>query len=193
MLKKLAAAIVIVSALTVGLLVLALMTVLGGRTFRAPSESMLPTIRVGERLMTTKVSEPGRGDIVVLNPPAGAEKNVCGVRVPANGACPRATPERSKVNFIKRVAAVAGDRLSIRGGRTVIDGEVQEEPYIRADRDCPACNLPDEITVPRGHVFVMGDNRGASADSREWGPVPEDAVLGKVRLRYWPPSRAGTP
>lgn len=163
----------------------------GGRAFRAPSASMSPTIEVGERFITTKTSEPQRGDLVVFKPPAGADENTCGVRRPARSACPKGTPGQSEVSFIKRVVAVEGDRVAIRGGRVVLDGQVQDEPYLRPSPDCGVCNLPREITVPAGHFFAVGDNRGESADSREWGPVPDNAIVGEVRLRYWPPGRAG--
>jgi len=83
--------------------------------------------------------------------------------------------------------------VSVRGGRVFINGERQVEGYIRPDDECGICNLPTPITIPSGHLFVMGDNRGESADSREWGPVPTDAVIGKVQLRYWPPGSFGVP
>ncbi len=70
---------------------------------------------------------------------------------------------------------------------------MQREPHARKDAECQACNLPREITVPAGHVFVMGDNRGASDDSRLWGPVRVGAVEGEVRLRYWPLDALGGP
>ena len=196
MLKRLGMTVLLVLALVLGVLGVALIGahfLLGGQAYRMPSETMLPTIVVGERLITTKASEPGRGDIVAFHPPSGAEDGECGTRRPPDSACPRPTRERLEMSFIQRVVAVGGDRVSVRGGRAVIDGKVQDEPYIRSDRGCPICDLPREVTVPRDHVFVMGDNRGASSDSREWGPVHEDAVVGKVRLRYWPPSSVGTP
>jgi signal peptidase I len=167
--------------------------VLDGRAYRVPSEAMLPTIELGERVVTTKTSEPARGDIIVFKAPAGAVTNTCGVQHSERSACPAPTAGRSDVNFIKRVVAVGGDRLAIRGGRVHIDGRAEREPYARLDGGCPACNLPEEITIPEGHYFMLGDNRGASADSRDWGPVPEAWVLGEVRLRYWPPGRIGAP
>jgi signal peptidase I len=97
------------------------------------------------------------------------------------------------VSFIKRVVAVEGDRLSVRGGRVYIDGRPEREPYARLDEGCPTCNHPEEITIPEDHYFMMGDNRGASADSRDWGPVPEEWIAGEVRLRYWPPGRIWLP
>jgi signal peptidase I len=167
--------------------------VLDGRAYRVPSEAMLPTVELGDRVITTKTSGAARGDIVVFKPPAGADSNVCGVQHAERSACPAPTDGRSDTNFIKRVVAVGGDRLSVRGGRVYINGRPQREPYARLDDACPICNLPQDITIPDDHYFMMGDNRGASADSREWGPVPEKWIIGEVRLRYWPPGRIGSP
>ena len=91
------------------------------------------------------------------------------------------------------MVARGGDRVAIRGGRVVLNGRLQREGYIRPDRDCRLCNRPRPVRVPTGRLFVLGDNRGQSVDSREWGPVSEDAVVGRVRFRYWPPSEIGSP
>ncbi|MDP8944125.1 MAG: signal peptidase I [Actinomycetota bacterium] len=166
------------------------------KPFRIPSESMEPTLDVGQRVLVNRVSgrfsEPDRGDVVVFKPPVGADEDQCGVDHPADEACPRPTPRRSDTNFIKRVVGLPGDRLKVIGGQVYIDGRPQREPFVRPDRGCPICNLPREITVPAGHFFMMGDNRGASADSREWGPVPEDWVIGDAFFTYWPPRRIGS-
>ena len=86
------------------------------KPFRIPSESMVPTLEVGQRVLVDRVSfrfsDPDRGDIVVFKPPAGADSNVCGVEHSSDSACPAPTPERSDTNFIKRVVAVPGDRLT---------------------------------------------------------------------------------
>ena len=67
-----------------------------------------------------------------------------------------------------------------------------KEPFARLDDSCLSCNLPQEITIPKDHYYMMGDNRGASADSREWGPVPEKWMIGQAFVTYWPPKRIGT-
>jgi signal peptidase I len=138
------------------------------------------------------VGSPERGDIVVFKPPRGADSNVCGVEVSDRQACPKPTPERSDTNFIKRVVGLPGDRISIVGGRVQVNGRLLDEPYIRPDDNCGICNLPVEIRVPPDHFFMMGDNRGASADSREWGPVRREWLIGQARVTYWPPGRVGT-
>jgi signal peptidase I len=165
------------------------------KPFRIPSESMVPTLDIGQRVLVDRVtksfSDYGRGDILVFKPPAGADTNSCGVRPPSESACPRPTDNRSDTNFIKRVVAVGGDRLKVRGGAVYLNGERQMEPYARLDAGCGICNLPREITIPKGYYFMMGDNRGASADSREWGPIPKDWVIGQAFATYWPPGKVG--
>ena len=81
---------------------------------------MVPTLAVGQRVLVDRVtlrfSDPQRGDVMVFKPPQGADENVCGGRHPEGTACAKPTEERSDTNFIKRVVAVGGDRLSVRGG-----------------------------------------------------------------------------
>ena len=165
------------------------------KPFRIPSESMVPTLEIGQRVLVDRVtknfSDYDRDDVLVFKPPAGADTNSCGVRHSPEAACPRPTADRSDTNFIKRVVGVGGDRLSVRGGRVYINGKGLKEPYARLDDTCPICNLPREITIPKGYYFMMGDNRGASADSREWGPIPKDWVIGQAFATYWPPNRIG--
>jgi signal peptidase I len=166
------------------------------KPFRIPSESMEPTLDVGQRVLVDRVtyrfSKPDRGDIVVFKPPKGADDNVCGVRHSSDTACPRPTSARSNTNFIKRVVAVGGDHLKVMGGRVFVNGKRQKESFIRPDSQCGICNLPGEITIPKGYYFMMGDNRGESADSREWGPIPKKWMIGKGFATYWPPGRVGT-
>jgi signal peptidase I len=165
------------------------------KPFRIPSESMVPTLEIGQRVLVDRVSfrfgDPDRGDIVVFKPPAGSETNSCGVQHPGDTACPEPTPERSDTNFIKRVVGLPGERLKVIDGIVYINGRRQDEPYARPDAECGICNLPGEITIPEDHYFMMGDNRGASADSREWGPVPKKWMIGKAFMTYWPPNRIG--
>ena len=167
------------------------------KPFRIPSESMVPTLAVGQRVLVDRVGthfgEPGRGDVMVFKPPKGADESACGVSHPEDSPCPKHTAARSDVNFIKRVVGLPGDRLSVRRGRVYINGKLQKEPFIRPDAGCSICNEPRPITIPKGEYYMMGDNRGESADSREWGPVPETWFIGKAFFTYWPPNRIGTP
>jgi signal peptidase I len=168
------------------------------KPFRIPSESMVPTLEIGQRVLVDRLSarfgEPERGDVMVFKPPQGADENRCGVEHSDDSPCPRGTNDKSDMNFIKRVVAVEGDRIAIKRGRVYINGELQrkEAEFIRPDAGCPTCNLPQEITIPKDSVYMMGDNRGESADSREWGPVPTDWLIGEARVTYWPPGRIGT-
>jgi signal peptidase I len=165
------------------------------KPFRIPSESMVPTLEIGQRVLVDRVSfrfgDPDRGDIVVFKPPAGSDNNSCGVQHSGDSACPRPTDDRSDTNFIKRVVGLPGERLKVIDGAVYINGRRQDEDFARLDSSCEICNLPVEITIPEGHYFMMGDNRGASADSREWGPVPKKWMIGKAFMTYWPPNRIG--
>jgi signal peptidase I len=166
------------------------------KPFRIPSESMVPTLEINQRVLVDRVSfrfsDPHRGDIVVFKPPKGADLNTCGAERPDNQACPEPTPDKSDTNFIKRVVGEPGDRLSVRRGIVYIDGKKLEEDYVSPSTDCATCNLEKEITIPADHYFMMGDNRGESADSREWGPVPKKWIIGNAFATYWPPRKIGT-
>ena len=165
------------------------------KPFRIPSASMEPTLDIGQRVLVSRVnyhfSDPDRGDVVVFKPPKGADENMCGAPRQPQRACAKSTPGKSKENFIKRIVAVPGDRLKVLRGRVYIDGKLQKEPYIRPDETCDICELPREIVIPPDHFFMMGDNRGESADSRYWGPVPRDNLIGQAFFTYWPPKRIG--
>jgi signal peptidase I len=165
------------------------------KPFRIPSESMVPTLEIGQRVLVDRVSfrfsDPDRGDIIVFKPPAGADTNTCGVRHSSDTACPEPTKERSDTNFIKRVVGLPGDRLKVLKGEVYINGRRQKDDFARLDATCDICNLPGEITIPKDHYFMMGDNRGESADSRFWGPVPKSWIIGKAFMTYWPPGRIG--
>jgi signal peptidase I len=168
------------------------------KPFRIPSASMVPTLEINQRVLVDRVSfrfsDPHRGDIVVFKPPKGADPtlNSCGIEHPVSQACPKPTSTKSDTNFIKRVVGEPGDKLSVRRGRVYIDGKEQDEPFARFSTDCPTCNLEKPITIPEDHYFMMGDNRGESADSREWGPVPKKWIIGNAFATYWPPKRIGT-
>lgn len=167
------------------------------KPYQIPSESMEPTLDVGQRVLVNRFiyhfQDPKTGDIVVFHPPAGADRGVeCGVRQRPGEACPRPTPEESSQNFIKRIVAGPGDKLSIRDGHPVVNGKlIADEPFITPCGGGPPCDMPRTITIPPDHYFMMGDNRGASDDSRFWGPVPRDWIIGKAFATYWPPDRVG--
>lgn len=134
-----------------------------------PSESMLPTLEVWDRILVNKLadnfSEPDRGDIVVFESPA----------------------ESSEL-LIKRAVGLPGETLELREGELYINGEFVEEPYVNPAAP-PVSFGP--VRIPEDHYFFMGDNRGNSTDSRVYGPVSEEALIGDALLRFWPPGRIG--
>jgi signal peptidase I len=182
----------VVALMPVAVFVLATQVVgsLWFKPYRVPSTSMVPTIDVGDRVLADRHDHSPRvGDIVIAHPPVGALEDRCAA--PKRGApCGRATPELSDVNFIKRVVAGPGDTVAFRHGIVIRNGRAADEPYARGCGDQP-CELPTAITVPAGSWFLAGDDRGASDDSRFWGPVPTAAITGVVKYRYWPLKRAG--
>jgi signal peptidase I len=177
------------------LLLVIVFAVLGFRPYRTPSGSMEPTLQRGDRFVVANSSHPKRGDIVVLHPPAGELQSACGVRRHPGAICPRPSgPTNEGLSLVERVVALPGDRVSIRRGRMVLAGRPQRERYVRVNQPaCDACNLPRTVAIPSGHVLTLGDNRAASDDGRYWGPVDEAAIVGRVRLRYWPLSNFGSP
>jgi signal peptidase I len=167
------------------------------KPYQIPSESMEPTLDVGQRVLVNRFvyhfKDPKIGDVVVFHPPTGADNGTeCGVNAGAREACPRPTETESEQNFIKRIVAGPGDEFSVRNGHPVVNGvEKTDEPYINPCGSAPACNLSKTITIPPDMYFMMGDNRGASDDSRFWGPVPRDWIIGEAFATYWPPDRIG--
>jgi signal peptidase I len=167
------------------------------KPYKIPSPSMMPTLVEGQRVFVDRLSDhfsnPQRGQIVVFHPPAGATRpagqELCGVPRREDQICPRPTPGKADVTYIKRVMGVPGDRIEVRGGHVIRNGRAVAEPYARMC-DAPICNLP-EYMVPKGSYFMMGDNRGDSSDSRFWGAVPRSYVIGRAFATYWPPKRIG--
>lgn len=144
-------------AIAVVLAVLARMAV---RLCTIPSTSMTPTLQVGDLIVVTRyVGEPSRGDVVVFRAP-GHEHDL----------------------VVKRVIATPGDLIDARLGRVRIGGHTLAEPYLLDQAQSGAI---DAQLVPSGCYFVMGDNRGDSFDSRNWGVLPRDLIVGRARLILW--------
>lgn len=153
---------IIAAALVAALLVKAFLF----QPFYIPSESMEPTLRKNDRLLVNKLSrDPGRGDIVVFERP------------------PNEAATSFNKDLVKRVVAVAGDTVEGRDGAVVVNGRKVDEPYLAPGTTTSA--FPP-TAVPAGHVWVMGDNRGNSQDSRVFGPVDKDLVVGRAFVRFWP-------
>jgi signal peptidase I len=171
------------------------------KPYQIPSGSMEPTLDIHQRILVNRFiyhfTSPSTGDVVVFHPPVGADDSTaqdCAVQVNASEEiCPEALPEQSKDTFVKRIVAGPGDTISVKDGIPIVNGK-PEEPDGYEIMPCAGgsgCNMPKEITVPEGHYFMMGDNRGQSFDSRFWGPLPEDWLIGKAFGTYWPPNRIG--
>jgi signal peptidase I len=167
------------------------------KPYRIPSPSMEPTLTVGQRVLTNRlINHPSVGDIVVFHPPRGADpaEPVCGNPTQGVGhpqPCNRPTPGESTQTFIKRVVGGPGDMLRILGGHVYRNGVREKDSYVEPCGGDSSCTFPKSIVVPPGDYFMMGDNRGASDDSRFWGPVPDKWVIGVAFFTYWPPDRIG--
>lgn len=176
------------------------------KPYRIPSESMVPTLEIGQRVLVNRIgnrfNDPQVGEVVVFHPPGPANgegagrgpNGQCGVDHGGGRPCPEAAPEKADVNFIKRVVAGPGDTIAIQGGHVILNGVSQankEAEYINPCRPGDECDFPTPITIPPDHWFMMGDNRGQSDDSRFWGPVPKEWIIGNAFATYWPPGRLG--
>jgi signal peptidase I len=166
------------------------------KPYRIPSPSMVPTLVPGQRVLVNRIgerfSDPKVGDVLVFHPPTGAEQeDMCGAPKPENQVCLKPTSRHADVNFIKRVVAGPGDTLAIRDGRVILNGKRQKEPFTEPCGGSNGCTFTKTVTIPAGHYFMMGDNRGASDDSRFWGPVPREWIIGGAFATYWPPKRLG--
>jgi signal peptidase I len=168
------------------------------KPYRIPSPSMVPTLDVGQRVLTNRlVNHPSVGDIVVFHPPHGADFQdpVCGSSREGNGTpqpCGEPTPQESTQTFIKRVVGGPGDTISIVDGHVYRNGVRQKDSYIiKCSPGTSACNFRTPIKIPPGDYFMMGDNRPDSEDSRYWGPVPDKWIIGVAFFTYWPPDRIG--
>lgn len=153
------------------------------QAFFIPSQSMETTLDVGDRVLVNKLSyrlhEVNRGDIVVFERPEAEATD--GIK-----------------DLIKRVIALPGERLVIRDNTIFIDGKRLEEPYLdpgTVTTNGPAspwrCTDEEPCVIPEGEVWVMGDNRPNSRDSRYFGPIDEDAIVGRAFVRIWPLDRLG--
>ena len=137
------------------------------QAFFIPSLSMFPTLHKDDRVLVNKLSydlhEVNRGDVIVFE---------------------RLPDQRGDIkDLIKRVVALAGDQVEARDGALYVNDAPVDEPYLAPGVE--TSNL-DAQTVPAGHVFVLGDNRGDSRDSRFFGPLPEELIIGRAFVKVWP-------
>ena len=137
--------------------------------FLIPRNSMAPTLTSGDRILANKLASyyrsPQRGELIVF-----------------------VTPDEHAVLYTKRVIALEGDTIAIDQDEVRVNGTPLEEPYVQYNAPAPPLerlhHLPT-MKVPAGHVFVLGDNRWQSQDSRFLGPIPQENIIGLVRLRFW--------
>ncbi|MFD7918607.1 signal peptidase I [Streptomyces sp. NPDC059740] len=189
--------------LAVVVVLVLLLAVFVAQPFVIPSTSMENTLRTGDRVLVNKVSyrfggTPRRGDVVVFDGtdsfvPAGAAENAVTRAVHGVGAVLGLGSDDT--TFVKRVVGVGGDRVTCcdRGGRITVNGRPLRERYLYPG------NVPSsvrfDVVVPEGKLWVMGDHRARSSDSRAHlgdpggGMVPVDRVVGRADLIVWPPSR----
>ncbi len=160
------------------------------QAFFIPSGSMIPQLNVGDRVVVSKIAyrihDPNRGDIVVFDAPNQPDvkddrplpnKIVKGILESIGLSTP------STEEYIKRVIALPGERVEGRGGRVFVDGRELVEPYLPqgpTTRDFPP------VVLGEGQLWVMGDNRENSSDSRVFGPIPESDVVGRAFVKLWP-------
>ncbi len=138
--------------------------------------SMEPTFTTGDYIITSKITykfrSPQRGDVIVFK-----------------------APKNPDIDYIKRIIGLPKDKIVIQSGKVFVNDYLLGEPYISAttnlwDGGFVKDSVP--VTVPDNEIFVMGDNRPRSSDSREFGPVPLDSIIGYVFFRYYPSNKAGT-
>jgi signal peptidase I len=187
--RALGCAFEVVETLVLTLLIYLVIHNFVAQPFEVQQSSMVPTIVNGEYILidklTTRFDGYHYGDVIVFNPPSGSG-------LATNG-----------VPFIKRIIGMPGDTVTLENGRVFItrpgSSPVRiEEPYVVTEADgSTAPTLPRDVEqttewlVPDGSFFVMGDNRPDSQDSRAFGPIGEDLILGRAWLRYFPLERIG--
>lgn len=137
--------------------------------------SMEPTFESGDYILTSKITyklhDPEQNDVVVFK-----------------------SPQNPEIDFIKRVIALRGQKIKVINNEVFVNGEILQEPYISAPTTLFEGGFIQngiELTVPDGYLFVMGDNRPRSSDSRDFGFIPIKNVIGKVFFRYFPPQKIG--
>jgi signal peptidase I len=169
------------------------------KPYRVPTPSMVPTLLPGDRVLADRLTldfgTPHRFQIVVFHPPHCTAPNSDGM-----GVC--TSPDRTfrdglaGTTFIKRVIGLPGETLWSQDGKIWVQDAGKpkfslDEPYVNDHQEVAGRAL-QRVEIPKGYYLLMGDNRGISDDSRDWGLEPRDGIIGVARARYWPIRRIGT-
>jgi signal peptidase I len=169
MLRKKSAFLELLESIIIAIILASLIRLFLFQPFYIPSGSMEPALIPGDRIIVNKLvyrfSEPERGDVIVFRYPLNQNKD-----------------------YIKRIVAMGGERIQVVDSRLLINNQLTAEPYLP-----PALIYNDfgPVDVPPGTYFVLGDNRNNSQDSRIWGPLPRDYVVGEAVVIFWPLNRFG--
>jgi signal peptidase I len=157
----------IVQALALAVVISVVLNLFVVQVTEVRQKSMESTLEQNDRVLVSKLDYrfgvPQRGDIIVFNP-----------------------PNDSSIPYVKRVIAVGGETIDLRDGKVFVNGKLVEVPQATGNTLPQAPQITYPFTVPAGDVFVLGDNRLFSSDSRTFGPVPVPSIIGKVILRFWP-------
>ncbi|MCG1022890.1 signal peptidase I [Sutcliffiella horikoshii] len=189
-------------ACVIGLFFAFLVSALIVQPFTVKGSSMEPTLtgedvwahkEEGDKVLIFKSGymlglEPKYNDIVVIDSRVDRGRNLADNFKESPLVSTLLKEQQGNNYWIKRVIGVEGDKIEYRGGTVYRNGEELEEAYIQEEMLYPF----DEVIVPKDHVFVMGDNRNDSRDSREIGSIPKENVMGKVVLRYYPFNKLNT-
>jgi signal peptidase I len=169
------------------------------KPYRVPTPSMVPTLLPGDRVLADRLTldfgTPHRFQIVVFHPPHCSDGHSDGM-----GVC--TSPDRTfrdglaGTTFIKRVIGLPGETVWSQDGKIWVQDAGKpkfslDEPYVNDHQEVAGRAL-QRVVIPKGYYLLMGDNRGISDDSRDWGLEPRDGIIGVARARYWPIRRIGT-
>jgi len=157
----------VLESVIIAVLLAVLIKVFLFQNFIIPSESMVPTLQIGDTIyinkLTYKFSDPQRGDVIVFKYPVDPKRD-----------------------FVKRVIGLPGETVQVKNSKVLVDAKEIDQPYLPQGLKYGDYG---PFKIPRGEYFVMGDNRSNSSDSRVWGTLPRENILGKAMFIYWPVKR----
>jgi signal peptidase I len=162
----------LIETLLLALIVFVVVQLFIAQPYQVQQESMENTLMPDQYILVDKLTPRfdsfHRGDIVVFNPPSGWEQD------------PTGTP------YVKRIIGVGGDTVEIRDGSVFVNGEQLKEGYLFGNQPTQVPGSTSKWKLTADQYFVMGDHRQASQDSREFGPITKESIIGRAWLRYWP-------